>query len=67
MPFNSTPLYEAIAIKRRGVRRRSSASHVEYLTRDQGQDQVADVGAESFEEHEVWTAQRSAPDELGLL
>jgi hypothetical protein len=66
MGFDSTPLYEAIAIKRRGVRRRSSITNVEYLTRDQDQDEPGGGTAGDGEE-DVWTAQRSTPAELGLL
>lgn len=72
MGFTCTPLYEAIAMKRRGLRRRTSATQVEYLTRDEGQRydaQDSEYNNQAGEEYEeiVWTAQRSSPDELGLL
>jgi hypothetical protein len=66
MDFNCTPLYEAIAMKRRGLRHRTSATQVEYLTRDEGGHHDAHEPAD-HEEEVVWTAQRSSPDELGLL
>jgi hypothetical protein len=67
MSFDCTPLYEAIAMKRRGLRRRTSATQVEYLTRDRDPAGVEDDLSEEFEEEIGWTAQRSAPADLGLL
>lgn len=64
MSFDSTPLYEAIGMKRRGLRRRASAAQTEYLTRD-----LDAVGTDESlsEEDFVWIAQRSSPLDLGLL
>lgn len=64
MGFDSTPLYEAIGMKRHGLRRRLAATQVEYLTRDQDPDENED---EQYDEETVWTAQRSSPADLGLL
>jgi len=64
MSFNSTPLYEAIAMKRRGLRRRVSATQTEYLTRDRN---PTDADEPPSAEEAVWTAQRSSPFDLGLL
>ena len=64
MSFDSTPLYEAIGMKRRGLRRRASATQTEYLTRDQD---PADGDEPLSEEEVVWTVQRSSPLDLGLL
>lgn len=64
MSFDSTPLYEAIGMKRRGLRRRMSATQTEYLTRDYN---PAGADEPSPEEEVVWTAQRSSPLDLGLL
>ena len=63
MSFDSTPLYEAIGMKRRGLRR-ASATQIEYLTREQN---LADADEPVSEEEVVWTAQRSSPFDLGLL
>jgi hypothetical protein len=64
MAFDSTPLYEAIGMKKRGLRRRPSATQTEYLTRD-----LDAAGADDPvpEEDFVWIAQRSSPLDLGLL
>jgi len=67
MSFDSTPLYEAIGMRRRGLRRRASATQVEYLTRDQDPGETTIGMSEAFEEEVVWTAQRSSPTDLGLL
>lgn len=64
MGFDSTPFYEAIGMKRRGLLRRASADTVEYLTRDHD---VTEAGAPRSEDEVVWTAQRSSPFDLGLL
>jgi hypothetical protein len=63
MPFDSTPLYEAIAMKKRGLRRRASATQAEYLTRDL--DTATDDPAP--EEDFMWIAQRSSPPDVGLV
>jgi hypothetical protein len=64
MSFDSTPLYEAIGMKRRGLRRRASATQTDYLTRD-----LDAAGADEPlpEEDFLWIAQRSSPLDLGLL
>ena len=64
MSFGSTPFYEAIGMKRRGLRRRASATQTDYLTRD-----LDAVGADESlsEEDVVWVAQRSSPVDVGLL
>lgn len=64
MSFDSTPLYEAIAMKRRVLRRHTSATQTEYLTRDQNPSE-ADEPLSG--EEAVWTAQRSSPVDLELL
>ena len=58
------PLYAAIGMKRRGLRRRASPTQTEYLTQD-----LDAVGADEAppEEDFVWLAQRSSPLDLGLL
>jgi hypothetical protein len=64
MPFDSTPLYEAIGMKKRGLRRRVSATQAEYLTRDLD---AAAADAPVPEEDFMWIAQRSSPLDVGLL
>jgi hypothetical protein len=64
MSFDSTPLYEAIGMKRRGLRRRASPTQIEYLTRDWD---ATDADETPSEEDLVWVAQRSSPLDLGLL
>ncbi|MET8045439.1 hypothetical protein ABZU25_31800 [Micromonospora sp. NPDC005215] len=59
MPFSSTPLFEAVGMKRR-LLRRQSAVQVAYLTRDT--DPLDDAEAEL-----VFAAQRSSPADFGLL
>ncbi|HEU5390546.1 MAG TPA: hypothetical protein VFV73_32055 [Streptosporangiaceae bacterium] len=64
MSFDSTPFYEAIGMKRRGLLRRANADTVEYLTRDHD---VTEAVAPLSEDEVIWTAQRSSPFDLGLL
>ncbi|HVV77965.1 MAG TPA: hypothetical protein VHC43_18260 [Mycobacteriales bacterium] len=65
MDFDSTPFYEAIGMRRRGLRRRVSADHSEYLTRA---GSATEIEADRRETEEVaWVAQRSSPTDLGLL
>jgi hypothetical protein len=64
MPFDSTPLYGAIGMKRRGLRRRASAAQTEHLARDLG---AASADESLAEEEFTWVAQRSSPLDLGLL
>jgi hypothetical protein len=59
MPFTTTPLFEAIGMKRR-IRRRPSAVQVAYLLRDGN-------APDNAEDESVWTAQRSSPTDFGLL
>lgn len=64
MSFASTPLYEALGMKRRGLRRHASATQTEYPLRD------LDAGCEDdqlSEEDYVWIARRSSPQDMGLL
>jgi hypothetical protein len=64
MNFESTPLYEAIGVRRRGVLRRTEADLVEYLTRDGFQGGEA---ADAMEIEDTWVIQMSSPADLGLL
>lgn len=68
MGFNCTPLYEAIAMKRRGPLRRASPTQIEFLNRNDNQHHDDHNDAEVNEDDEVvWNAHRSSPDELGLI
>jgi hypothetical protein len=62
MSFESTPLYEAIGVRRRGVLRREDVRHVEYLKRER-RGVAEDVAGSENE----WVVQMSSPSDLGLL
>jgi len=67
MPFETTPLFEAIGMRRRILRRRAVGTSSRYLTRDNGPEELEESAAESADDPAAFSVQISSPTDLGLL